>query len=180
MTQIFHTRRDGNKQLFYFGLTTNIEGKYFHNSIDWSGLFYRGACSDLQSSDYWEMYLWTSSPPWYDLIISTLCRTNPSEKTNTLRERNYAIVPLKNHVECVLPQHLQASGLKLVNILGLAKVRIEQQQVSGMKYLEKIIGILPLKASSGTPSCFSGFLSNQWILARYTVDQITRPAYWST
>ena len=34
-------------------------------------------CSDLQSSGYWKMYLWTFSSPWHNPLISPLCKTTP-------------------------------------------------------------------------------------------------------
>ena len=62
-----------------------------------------------------------------------------------------SLSPLGNHGRYVLPRHLQGSRLKLVNTLGLAKVWIEWQEVTGMMYYIRI-EMLSFQIPFGNPS----------------------------
>ena len=103
------------------------------------------------SSDYRKMLenAFDKHPPWYDLIISSPMKNNPLHKFFQKRLSSYLPLkdpPMKRSIkkrsthtsrgdimpflqckiiwEYVHP-YLRGSGLKLINILELAKVRIE-------------------------------------------------------
>ena len=102
-----------------------------------------GKSSDLQCLEYWKMHLWNSlcfgmiwslihhmsnSPPQIcpkSFFLRLLRKAFIKKGLPILMgTRSYAHAPLEDHVGYVLPQFLRGSGLKPVNILGLAKMRI--------------------------------------------------------
>ena len=70
-------KRQGQLQELCNLLTINLKDKSYHNSIDWSQLYFQvyispEKSSDLQWSDLWKYIFEIFPTPWHDPIISPL------------------------------------------------------------------------------------------------------------
>ena len=101
--------------LWNLAITTKLKDKEIYNSMDWSCLFLKfisihnwEKCTDLQPSNYWNMYSWTFFSTWHDLIVSPLCLSpichgkwkaflKKEGSPYFTRERHYDIAPIENH-----------------------------------------------------------------------------------
>ena len=120
--------------------TFNFNYKYLHNCLDWSG-FYIYKFQNIYTLFRLLKNEFVKLPHhWHDLIINPPCRTSPLPKIvpclprKAFRKRSlhtffwggwgkhYAFTPLENGVGIyALSRFARKCGLKLVNILNLAK-----------------------------------------------------------
>ena len=116
-------------------------------------------CSDLQSSGYWKMYLWTFSSPWHNPLISPLCKTTPinfSEKDCPLsamesffKKRGSPMLYREDTMPLPNWKIMSENVLKLLTYwIGVCK--------SG----DWVIRGQWVQTPLGNPSCFSDFVSN--------------------
>ena len=140
-------------------LTINFEYKYFHNSVDWSGLYLQEhILSWLVKNLRFKVFRLVEnvfvklSRPWHDLIIkfpstnlpmwnyprkilSPICHEKFLEKGSSVLHwfgRHYALAPLENHVGVYVPSiFVRNCALKLDDILNLAKRVVWQNMPVG-------------------------------------------------
>ena len=120
-------------------LTINFRNKYFHNSVDWSGLnIFIFKCISLHE---WQVLRFTVfrllenafvklPSSYHDLIINPPCRTVSHnfplichEKLPSIlyRARHYAFAPMENHVGVYPLIFGRKCRIKFADILNLAK-----------------------------------------------------------
>ena len=131
-------------------LTINFRNIYFHNFVDWSGLYLQvyiptwlAKTLTLTVFRLLENSFVKLSCLYHDLIINPPCRTVPQKifskqfaanlplkgSLHTLWARHYVLVPLEMHVGVYPSIFARTCRIKLANILSFAK-RIVRQSVS--------------------------------------------------